>query len=204
MPRHLNTRSPMLLTTLALAGALACGDTSSPITADTGPSTASLTDPVGDTFGSVDPQWDVTALTVTRTPDGIIVRIDFVNDIAPPVRGDPTGLIGEVELDLDQNPATGHAAITDGIRTDRGTTGLGVDASIVFGPSFGDSSVVTDTEMFEVGRVETFYAGHRVTIKVPRVMLNDDNGWLNAAVVVGHSNSATDFAPQAGHLTVGG
>ena len=202
MPRRSMLRPSMLLSALVLVAALACGgDATSPSTAL--PSTVSLTDPLGDTFGSADPQWDVTALTVTRTPDGIIVRLDFVNDIVPPVRGDAAGLIGEVELDLDQNPATGHAAVTDAVREDHGSTGLGVDASLVFGPFFGDSSIVTDVNQLEVGRVETFFAGHRVTIKVPRAMLGNDDGWVNAAVVVGHSHGATDIAPQVGHLTVG-
>lgn len=205
MLRGLKIRFARVVPALVLGGAVACDVGGSSATApETWPSTASLTDPVGDTFGSAGPQWDVTALTVTRTTDGIIVFVDFANDIVPPVPGDPSGLIGEVELDLDQNVATGHGAVTDEVRTDHGSTGLGVDATIVFGPFIGDSSVVTNVDLTEVGRAETSYSGHRVTIKVPRALLRDDNGWLNAAVVVGHSLSATDFAPQSGHLTVGG
>ncbi len=204
MMRSLKAPLPMLMPALVLAGVIACGsDSASPVVSDPPPSTFSLADPVGDTFGSVDPQWDVTALTVTRTTDGVIVRLDFASDIAPPVRGDSSGLIGLVELDLDQNAATGHAAVVDVVRADHGSTGLGVDASLVFGPFFGDSTIVRDANDVAVGRAETSFAGHRVTIKVPRAMLGNDDGWVNAAAVVGHSHSATDFAPEAGHLTVG-
>jgi plastocyanin len=164
--------------------------------------TQSLTDPLGDTFGASEPQWDLTAMTVTRADGGIIVRLDFLNDVSSPLSGDGA-IIGRVDLDLDQNPGTGQHSIVDLLHQDGGSTGLGVEASILFGPAFGDSSAVLDVHGHDLGRAESFFVGHRITIKVPRALLGDDDGYLNAAVVVGHDGGATDFAPQSGHLTVG-
>jgi hypothetical protein len=47
------------------------------------------------------------------------------------------------------------------------------------------------------------FASHSLTIRVPRAMLQNDDGFLNAAAIVGSIHHPTDFVPQTGHLTLG-
>jgi len=169
----------------------------------TTPSTQSVTDPIGDTFGSDDGvQWDLSALTVTRDTNGVIVRLDFVNEIALPTSGDSLELAALVEFDLDQNPATGHRAVVDLLRADGGSTGMGVDASVDL--ITADSTVIVhDVLGHETGRGKAELGGHRITLHIPRAALGNDDGFLDAAVIVGNGHHATDLAPQQGRLTLG-
>jgi hypothetical protein len=37
---------------------------------------------------------------------------------------------------------------------------------------------------------------------VPLALLDNDDGYLDASVIVGNSRSPTDLAPQSGHLSL--
>ena len=130
----MSLRPSIHLPLLLVAGAMACGaSTDVPSRPDLAgnPSSVSILDPIGDTFGLPGvTQWDVSALALTRDVDGITVRIDFANDVAVPERGDPNALVGLVEFDLDQDVATGKLGILDQLRGDGGKTGMGVDAGL--------------------------------------------------------------------------
>jgi hypothetical protein len=201
------SRISLALAISLVPGALACSGTSDvPSMPDVvgDPATASIADPVGDTFGVPGTtQWDVTGLTITRETDGITVRIDFANDVALPVPGDPNALVGLVEFDLDQNFATGKLGILDQLRQDGGSTGLGVDAGINISTMTADSTVtVYDMGGNPTGRAKVTLGGRRITIRVPSALIGNDDGYLDAAVIVGNGKSPTDFAPQTGHLSL--
>lgn len=167
------------------------------------PSTVSTTDPLGDTFGATGVEWDLSALTVTRSPDGVIARLDFDNAVALPAEGDPDAMTGTLELDLDQNAATGHRAIVDGLRTDHGSTAMGVDAGVELGQVDADSTMlVVDAAGRATGRAKAAFGGHRITIRIPAALIGGDDGYVNAAVSVGNRRGATDFAPQNGNLAL--
>jgi hypothetical protein len=168
------------------------------------PSTVSIVDPSGDTFGLPGlTQWDVTALAVTREADGITVRLDFANDVALPTPGDPNALIGLVEFDLDQNVTTGKLGIMDQLRTDGGKTGMGVDAGLNLTNIAADSTLmVYDMGGNPTGRAKVAIGGHRLTIHVPSALIGNDDGYLDASVIVANSRSITDLAPQSGHLSL--
>src|SRR6478609_2042675 len=140
------SRASVLMSLSLLVSALACGGSSEmpSMPTDTGdPSTVTVADPIGDTFGlPAGLQWDIVALAVARETDGITVRLDFANEVAMPVAADPNALVGLVELDLDQNRATGKLGYVDQLRKDGGATEMGVDAAINISQIAPDSTLL--------------------------------------------------------------
>lgn len=164
---------------------------------------ATVSDLLGDTFGTIGVQWDLTALTIARGPDGITATLDFSQDAISPMNGDPSAAIGFLDLDLDQDPATGGTAVADEFRRDGGSTGLGVDARVNLALYAADGSVaVTDAVGNQTGRVTPTFDGHRITILIPKALLANDDGYLNASAVAGVVGRATDMIPEGGHLTL--
>jgi len=200
-------RSSVLLPLSLVVGAMACGasadvSTRPDIAGD--PSSVSIVDPMGDTFGLPGvTQWDVTALALTHDVDGITVRIDFANDVALPTPGDPNALVGLVEFDLDQNAATGKLGILDQLRSDGGSSGMGVDAGLNLTTITADSTlIVYDGGGNPTGRAKVAIGGRRLSIHVPSALIANDDGYLDATVIVGNSKSPTDLAPSSGHLSL--
>ncbi|HEX7978391.1 MAG TPA: hypothetical protein VF461_07305 [Gemmatimonadaceae bacterium] len=203
----MRSRSSVALPISLVLGVLACGGSADvPSMPDTvaDPSTALIFDPAGDTFGLPGlTQWDVTGLSITRETDGITVRVDFANNVELPTPGDPNALVGLVELDLDQNVVTGKLGILDQLRKDGGATGMGVDAALNLSNIAADSTlIVYDMGGNPTGRAKVAIGGHRLTIHVPSALIGNDDGYLDAAVIVANSRSITDLAPQSGHLSL--
>ena len=163
-----------------------------------------FTDPVGDTFNTGGKQWDLTAFTVSRDTGGVTAQLDFTTDVLSPMSGDTLAIIGFVEFDLDQAEATGGGSVVDEFRSDGGTAALGVDATVDMSLFGADSTVAVYDALARVtGRIKPVFLGRSLTIRVPRAMLANDDGYLNAATIIGRLHRPTDFAPQAGHLTLG-
>lgn len=189
-----------LTTTLLVAGTLwSCGgDTSGPGTTET---TAQVTDPTGDTYGSGAVHWDLTAMTITRDADGITLMLDFSNSVISPTSGDTTAVIGYVGFDVDQDSTTADlASIVDEFRPGTGSTGLGVDYEIELVDYAQDSTVTVTGSAGTTGRVKPVFSGNRVTVRIPRALLGNDDGFLNAAAIVGNNHSPNDIIPENGHL----
>jgi len=191
-----------------LVSALSCSDSSDvpsmpDVAAD--PSTVSIGDPIGDTFGLPGgTQWDITSLSITRETDGITVRLDFDNDVALPLAADPNALVGLVELDLDQERSTGKLGYVDQLRKDGGATGMGVDAALNLSQIAADSTlIVYSSGGSPTGKAKVTIGGRRLTIRVPAALIGNDDGYVDAAVIVGNQGrSPTDLAPQTGHLSL--
>ena len=164
-----------------------------------------VTDPVGDMFGSGPITWDLTALTAARDSDAVTVGLELSRDIVSPLGGDTTAMVGFVDLDVDQDATTGGDGVVNEFRLDGGSSGLGVDYVLQLRHFDTDSTfVVTSWDGAVVGHVKPEFDGRRVTVRIPRAMLGDDDGFLNAAAIVGNVGHPTDFVPNAGHLTLGG
>lgn len=198
----------VVVVTLALAGLWACGAGYGPTSpADVPPAVTAMetvVDPSGDTFlRGTGVQWDVTAFTVARDTGGITVSLDFSSDVISPMSGDSTAIIGDVELDLDQDSVSGGGSVVDAFRHATGSTGLGVDLTIDLTRYAADSSVaVFDSLAVVKGRVRPVFAGHRIAIRIPRALIGNDDGFLNAAAIMGSAKSPTDIVPNNGHLTL--
>lgn len=163
----------------------------------------SVTDPQGDTFGTSGTQWDLTGLTVQRDGAGVTATLEFAQDVISPLSGEPSATTAFLDLDLDQNPATGGPAIADEFRHDGESTGLGVDARVALIAEHGDGSVaVLDGSGQEIGRVVPTFDGRRITVRIPKALLGNDDGFLDAAAITGTVGVPTDIVPQTGHLTL--
>ena len=192
------THSSRAALSILAALSLACSEIASPTTDE---NTTTVSDPIGDVFGSGAVQWDATALTLTRDPGGITVAIDFSSDLVSPTSGDPAAMIGFVEFDVDQDATTGVASTVDEFRPNNGSTGMGTDYALVLSNYASDSSVaVIDAMGSLIGRVKPVFDARRVTIRIPLALLGGDDGRLNAAAIVGVRGVPSDIVPEDGHL----
>jgi hypothetical protein len=184
---------------------LACSGNS---TGPDGGLTATATDPSGDTYGVLAVQWDLTALTITRDSGGIDFTIDFTSNVLSPMSGDSDAVYGEIDFDTDQNIATGTTSFVDVFGS--GSTGMGVDYVLDLFDYKADSMVPvlkynpSDSTYFTIDSLRPVFSGKRISGRIPRSALGNDDGFLNAAVVVGTLREPTDIAPNSGHLKVGG
>jgi hypothetical protein len=165
--------------------------------------TATVIDPSGDTFGSPGTMWDFTALTVSRDTTSIIIRLDFTTSAFSAQTNLASGMIVFVDFDTDQNVETGGVPAIDEFRPTTGTSVLGADYELAMNDFGTDSTVrVFDANGIITGRVKPVFSGQTVTIRIPRTMLGNDEGFLNAAAIVGTNGRATDIVPESGHLTL--
>lgn len=194
-------RARFAVSVLAVGALWACGGDSSGPGPAPGVTTAKVTDPAGDVFGANPVQWDLTAMTITRDTGGVTILLDFSSTVISPAGGETTAMIGFIDLDVDQDSTTGLTTVVDFFHADGGTTGMGSDYLVDF---TSDPGVVYDTVGGTTGQVTATYSGTRVTIRVPRSRLGNDDAFLNAAAIVGTSAEPTDIIPEDGHLKVGG
>jgi len=160
-----------------------------------------VADRTGDAVGSGPVLWDLTAMTVTRDTAGVTVRLEFSSDLISPTSGDPNAMIGFVDFDTDQDPSTGVGTAVDEFRRDGGSTGMDADYILLLTAYAADSSVpVFKASVGEVGRVKPVFNGKQVSIRIPKALLGNDDGFLNAAAIVGVSGGASDIVPDNGHL----
>ena len=178
----------------------------------TGPGNTSLTvkatDPSGDTYGTLAVQWDLTGLTITRDTGGIDFAIDFTSNVLSPVSGDSDAVYGEIDFDTDQSSVTGTTSYVDIFGP--GSSGMGVDYVLDLFDYTPDSLVpvlrynANDSTYSTVYSFRPTFSGKRISGRIPRRALGNDDGFLNAAIVVGTLREPTDIAPNSGHLKVGG
>ena len=175
--------------------------------------TANVTDSVGDVFGgdTTLPQPDLTTLSITRDTGGATVTMDFTVDVQSPVTGGANVVEGVVDIDIDQNPATGVETDVDFFRVDGNSTGMGMEYYVdlgAFNPYTADSVTVfaidTSFNIVETGKVRPTFSGKRLSFRLPRSLVGGDDMLMNVAVVMGNTTEPTDLAPNDGHLKVGG
>ncbi len=190
------------LATLLVAGVLgSCGGDS--LGPAAGAVRSLVTDPVGDTYGLDAVTWDLTDLSVARDTSGITVQLDFSRTLVSPVSGDSSAMIAFVEFDTDQDSTTGFTSTVDEFRPNVGSTGIGAEYQLSLVTYASDGSVPLFNQLgIEMGRVKPVFSGKRVTVRIPRALLGGDDGFLNAASIVGTLNSPSDIVPETGHLAL--
>lgn len=190
--------------TLIVAGILwSCGGDSGPI-APGANTTAQATDPSGDTFGAGTVEWDLTGLTVTRDASGITVELGFSSDVVSPASGDANAMIGFVSFDTDQNATTGFTPTIDEFRADNGSSGVGAEFELDLANYDQNGTVAVRSATGTTGRIKPAFSGKQVTVRIPKALLGDDDGFLNAAAIVGTLGEPNDIVPESGHLQLGG
>jgi hypothetical protein len=161
--------------------------------------TASIDDPIGDTFGGSANRWDITAFAVTQDSGGVDVAIDFSVDPISAAGHSLTATFGFVEFDTDQDSTTGIFSRLDVYRPDTGSAAMGVDYIVTIGSSVS----VSDAFQTLIGTIKPTFQGKRLSFRVPRNLIGSDDGFLNAVAIFGIWGEPTDIVPNYGHLQVG-
>lgn len=165
-----------------------------------------ITDRQGDAFGSplsvglVLP--DLISVAVRQDPGGLAFALEFAESVDPrPTRRNAVGAF--VDLDVDQDGATGSSGVVDFFRPPRpGDTGLGTE--FVVNLRLDGTVVVNDAETEqEAGEIDAQFSGRVVTFTVPYALIGNDDGNVDLAAIVGTRFDATDITPDTGHVQLG-
>jgi hypothetical protein len=170
----------------------------------TGVEALAVADPVADTLAaeaSVQKANDIVGLTARYEPGWLLLTVRFANPVTANALSLPSGLFGNIDLDVDENLATGRQPL---VNTVGGSAQQGADYSISF--FAGDSSsaelhIVGVPPLAVVGRVRTVYAGDSVVVHVPLDKIGDD-GNMTLSAIFGTAQRITDIVPNAGRLTL--
>jgi hypothetical protein len=161
-----------------------------------------VADPQGDTFGFLSPQLDISQLSACHTRTQLRIRVDFFTPISPGDSSNANAVGGYIDLDTDQDSATGAFSHVDMFSPY--TSGLGVDYYVdVFGfdSASGTMPLFLDDEFggFIVGFVPASFGPTSFTVSIPLDLINDD-GVVNLATVLGTFFEPTDAAPNGGSV----
>lgn len=165
---------------------------------------AMIVDPSSDGFGTGQPPGSVPPqlIRLSAAPDGgnLIVRFEFQFAVVQQTTGGPNVVTGYLDIDTDQNVATGIQPATDVFRPGAGSTGMGSEFFVaMFG---GPYDIVRTSDGLTTGTIVPVFVGNRITLAIPLTLLGGDDGRINLAVVVGTDVEPTDIAPNDGNLRV--
>lgn len=165
---------------------------------------ALLIDPAGDQFASAEHYIppDIVQLKAWVEAGELQIRIWFTDFQLRSDWADDEALAGYVDLDIDQNPATGATPFTDRLRPGSGSTGIGAEFSVALFTTNGRFDVL-DKRGNVIGSVRSRFAGNTVRMWIPLSLIGDD-GLVDLAVIVGTVQQLTDIAPDDGSLVMVG
>ncbi|MCU0525019.1 MAG: hypothetical protein MUF72_09365 [Elainella sp. Prado103] len=161
------------------------------------------TDPQGDTFGFGTIQPDLESVSGAVENSNLVLTLDFYNPIAAPSTGFAESVFGYIDLDLDQNAATGTLSNQLFFAPPEQQGGaLGVEVYIsLFSEQFNPGLVnLIDTSTFgTIGQAAISYGGDQLEIEIPLILLQDYlgvTGAIHFGSIVGTGSGATDAAPD--------
>lgn len=161
-----------------------------------------VADPTGDTLGSTNPQIDITSLAVNLVGTNLVIELGFAGPISPAGSGQSNALDGFIDLDTDQNGATGRLPWIDAL-TGQLTSGMGTEYYldlITYDPDHGTIDLFQDSSETVIGPVPATFGNNSLRIDLPIALLGDD-GAVNLAAVVGTEQELpTDVAPNNGSV----
>src|SRR5713101_3539365 len=165
----------LALKTLMLAALTACNGSKDPSAPQ--PLTAALDDPAGDTFataasaGLVIP--DILRLEASLEDTVLVVRIGFSRAMVSSAVGGSNVVVGYVDLDTDQNPATGTRPATDAVRpSGSGSTGMGDEYVVsLWADAQGRYSIRRTSDDSVVRTLDPLFSGQSLELRIPRSAL---------------------------------
>ncbi len=163
---------------------------------------ASVTDPVGDNFN---PGPDLTGFSATTDGTNLTMVLTFAGAIEPPPgTGGGNEVVGGIDIDTDQNGATGDpAGAIVGTFCPQPPAGFGPEFEVslfTFDPLTGTADVLETAGFTPVGTADVTFAATSVTIVVANSVLGGDDGIADLATVIGNSATPTDCAPDGAVL----
>jgi hypothetical protein len=152
-----------------------------------------------DAFDAGPPLLDIDALDLRFDAAALHFSMTFFTEIAPPSSGEPNGLVGVIELDLDQNSSTGRPPVQNMYSPPFASLGIGVDALIVMFEEAASPGMfaVFDDQMASLGTVPAMYTPTSVSGSVPLAMLGDD-GIADFVAIIGTVPQPTDAMDAVG------
>ena len=161
------------------------------------------TDATGDTLNNAgnnpNVAHDVVTVRSRYAPGFLILVIRFGRTVTPYAQSNPGGLVGYVELDIDESSATGQPAF---INEWGGSATQGVDFALLLHQMDSVSMTavrVTIDDAFLAGRVRAVYNADSIVAYLPLNKLSDD-GKLTVTATVGTSDRPTDLVPNTGQI----
>lgn len=159
---------------------------------------ASVSDPVGDTFA---PGPDITGIIAVNDDTGLSVMVSFATPIEPPP-GTGTGMevIGFIDLDTDQNAATGTPGGSVGIFCPQPPANFGVDFSVDLGSFNPINNTVNllDSGGVPVDTAHIQYGTNSLSVVVAASFIGHP---VNLNIVTGNQQAPSDCAPDGAILT---
>jgi hypothetical protein len=180
---------------------VACGDSTGP-TFETGETHFDLTDPAGDTLStgtSGVPAHDVVSFRGDFSGDSLIVTLTFVAPVAPGTSTASNAMGGFIEIDIDDNAATGDSPLSNLFGA---SANVGVDYVLdLF------AATATSAEVFPTANVQASvvvpasFNGSTVEVRIPMSALGNDDGRFAFVGTIGIFERATDIFPNSGQTT---
>jgi hypothetical protein len=160
-------------------------------------------DPVADTLPNTDgvtaPALDVIGVSGTVSATELVLTLSFTTQIAPWSAAQPNSLDGFLDLDLDQNSATGVPGAAEEYG---GSAPLGAEYYLSLRQVGVGMIALVNSETRTYRAVPATVSGTTMRIVIPRGYLADEDGQFRLSLVVGTpGRPATDFAPSTGYYT---
>jgi hypothetical protein len=165
-------------------------------------------DSSGDTFGSSTPALDILSLSAQFDASQLQITVNFNLTVLPcennfgVIRPTEVSVNGSIDIDTDQDLATGISPYTD-----EGTgnvSGLGQDYYIdlcSYSANTQTVNVVSGPSPQQItGQASASYSGTTLSLAVPLSALGNDDGKVNLAMIAGTMSESTDLAPNGGNL----
>ena len=200
LPAFVSTFPPVTVTTEA--NATSCGVVVDDAALRVGPHYDPVVlDPAGDALPASWLTADITALSSTFNSGSITFKVDFDGPVFLPSASDSIhqGLFGYIELDTDQDPATGAPAGAGFAFPP--AVNMGVDYLIDIGSErmhAGSVDVVSREQSATsiVGQIPIVATEKSFSVTVPLTLLGADNGLVNYVANLGVLSSFKDRAPN--------
>jgi hypothetical protein len=159
----------------------------------------SAPDATGDAFGAGMPNLDVSGVSAYLVGGNINIGMNFATPISPADSGNADAVIGFIEIDADQNSATGNPPAYDIFCPQ--PTSLGVEYLINLGSVTGGQVAVEDTNG-TIGTVPISFTANSFSIDLPLSLIGNPPN-VHMASVIGTIPEPTDCAPDNALLAAG-
>jgi hypothetical protein len=157
-----------------------------------------VVDPTSDTYGTESVQLDITSINATFSGSNITFFVSFAGGIAPPSALAPNSVVGFIDIDTDQNTATGDVPFIN-VFSPGPPIALGQDFFVDLGSEFlhpGSVDIFRTLPDTVVGAAPIVFTSTSFSVTVPLALLGNDDGLLNYGAVIGTFLEPTDRAPN--------
>ena len=139
---------------------------------------------------------DLLSITGRYAPGWLTLTLRFSAPVAPIARLAPNSLYGFLQLDLDENVATGQAPA---INLLGGNAAHGVDVTIALEDDSTSAFVVRAGT--PLGRAGVRFMTDSIRLSIPLALLSNDDGNFTLSGVFGTGDRPTDLMPDSGVIT---